>query len=787
MPLIDLTGAGVAERCAPSSDQVTFAQSDEAAAPGLIVSIAAGEAGYPGLGIKPIGAVWDLSEFGHVEARITNTGDKSLTVILRVDNAGDWRKNPWNTESVGLKPGETRTAKVIFGYHYGMKPGYKLDPSRVVQVLFFTGKVKAPVSFRIESLTAAGATGEKPSVRPQDVRIKPVDGYVLGGSVKIDAAKQIEAKERAAAEVVTDGESQALRLTYPANKDRGLLFFRPPIGRWNFTQACEVRVKVKNLGATPITPGVQVTSDRYHGTETVFAEAELKPGASQELVVSFESSKPWRGPSAEVTKAHSRGEKGTGTTFSSDKADAVKLTARRDGEATMLVESIRAVATPVQTPEWLGKRPPVDGEWALTFNDEFDGKTINRERWNIYTENYWDKRSHFTKDNVVMGEGLVRLRMEKKTGHENDDPDRKQTGYAVGFLDTYGKWAQRYGYFEARMKLPTAPGLWPAFWMMPDRGPGLGPQWKRANTGDGGMEFDIMEHLTRWGPFRYNIAMHWDGYGKQHKSIGTGHAYVQSDPDGFITSGLLWTPGSAVYYCNGKVVARWDNSRISNAPSYPILYMVTGGWDNSPLDDALLPADFIIDYIRIWQRKDLASPVDGKIAPVDANQPLPPFPNAPPASGEIFTTAEKVAADSVVMEGAKVRVVEDKGAKVLQAEFPADEKYPAFAIPVAEGGWNLSAFRGAQVDVVNRGASVVKVALRVDNEGHWRKNPWNTESVTLKPGEAKTIQVTFGKSYGGNPGFALNPSRIVAFKVYADQPKQTATVLVRNLTAFGKP
>jgi len=81
----------------------------------------------------------------------------------------------------------------------------------------------------------------------------------------------------------------------------------------------------------------------------------------------------------------------------------------------------------------------------------------------------------------------------------------------------------------------------------------------------------------------------------------------------------------------------------------------------------------------------------------------------------------------------------------------------------------------------------VKVALRVDNDGDWRENPWNTESVTLKTGETQTIQVTFGKSYGGNPGFALNPANIIAFKVFADHPKQLSTVIVRNLKAFGTP
>ena len=624
LSLIDLADAGIGKHCAPSSGQVTYKQSGEAAAPGLTVSIAAGDSGYPGLGIRPPGPSWDLSQFGRVEARITNASEKTLSVNMRVDNAGDWRENPWNTERVRLKPGETRTAKVIFGYQYGMKPGYKLDPSKVVQVLFFTGKVTQPVSFRIESITAGGASGEKPPVKPENVRIKPKDGYVLGGSVKIDASKQVEAKDGAIGEVGVQDDRQVLRLTYPANKSIHQVFFRPPIGRWNLTQASEVRVKVKNVGAVPITPGAQVTSDRRNGTDTVFANAALEPGASQEVVVLFEPRKHWRGPLTEVTKRHAGGERGTGTKFASDKADAIKIIAKHNGEAALLVESIMAVATPVQTPEWLGEQPPVEGEWTMTFSDEFDGDAIDRERWKIYTENYWDKRSHFTKDNVVVGDGVVRLRMERKTGHENDDPARKQTDYAVGFLSTYGKWAQRYGYFEARMKVPTAPGLWPAFWMMPDRGPKAGPQWKRASTGNGGMEFDIMEHLTRWGPFRYNIAMHWDGYGKQHKSIGTGHAYVQSDPDGFITSGLLWTPGSAVYYCNGKVVARWDNSRISNAPSYPILYMVTGGWDNSPLDDALLPADFIIDYVRIWQRKDLASEVDGKMKqPPDVGPGVP--------------------------------------------------------------------------------------------------------------------------------------------------------------------
>jgi len=42
-------------------------------------------------------------------------------------------------------------------------------------------------------------------------------------------------------------------------------------------------------------------------------------------------------------------------------------------------------------------------------------------------------------------------------------------------------------------------------------------------------------------------------------------------------------------------------------PSYMIIYMPTGGWDNNVLDGTGLPDDFTIDYVRCWQRKDLAT------------------------------------------------------------------------------------------------------------------------------------------------------------------------------------
>jgi beta-glucanase (GH16 family) len=605
-----------------AESQASAARSRDASAPGIVITIQPGKADYPGMNLKPEGAgPWDLSAFGHVEARVVNVGAQAALFALRVDNAGDWHDNPWNTEQVYLKPGQRATVTVIFGHHYGHQPGYALKPKEVVNILFFTGKVDAVTSFRVESLVAGGPAGERPPVDPVSLRTKPNSGALLGFGIKTDAAPKVEAKGGARATLSpTAGGGSMLRIEFPSAHGEQSVTFKPSVGRWDLRDAVEVRVQLKNEGATPVAPSIQVTSDG--GATDLITTAPMPAGTSTQIVVPFAPAVTFQG--GPVTKPGYYGaRKGTGTTFTSDAASGVQITARHDGAATLLVESITADAPAAQLPEWLGKRPPVEGDWVKTLDENFDGPTIDRSKWNIYGPNYWDKATHWSKDNLLLAHGMATLRFEKKRGYHNDDPNpkelqnlsgQKESDYACGFLETYGKWVQRYGYFEARVKLPTAPGLWPTFWLIPDRGASAGPQWKRQDTANGGMEFDIMEHLTRWGPYRYNIALHWDGYGKDHASIGSATNYIQADQEGFITSGLLWTPGSAIFFCNGKEIFRWEDPRVGSVPSSIIIEMTAGGWDNNALDDRQLPADYLIDYVRVWQRKDLASDAGGERA-----------------------------------------------------------------------------------------------------------------------------------------------------------------------------
>ncbi len=593
-PLLEMK-EGAEKLLTPSSAQITVTRSTEPAS--VIVTIAPGEEGYPGVSLKPEGGAWDLSKFGHVEARLVNLGEKATSISLRVDNAGNWQDNPWNTESVFLKPGEAGTVSTIFGYAYGKKPNYALRPEAVSNVLFFAGKSDVVQKFRIESLQAAGPAGEKPPVDPDSIRIKPENGFLLG--------RRIEPKVSIVMNnTLPSLDNGALRIQFPANQSDQRMTYKPLQGRWDLREALQLRVLLKNEGATPITAKLRLESN---GGPSDWVTQTLEAGTQKEVVVPF----------SDAASHHLAGKEKLNK-INNDAVSALVIEAdKADAERTLLVQSIKADLPTLQLPVWLGQRPPVEGDWVKTLDENFDGP-LDTSIWEVLGENYWDKQSHFSKDNVLIENGAAKIRYEKKTGFHNDDPKRNQTDWQSGYLHTFDKWAQRYGYFEARMKLPRSPGLWPAFWMMPDRGRGDDVKNFRQDTGNGGMEFDIMEHLTRWGPNRYNIAMHYDGYGKDHKSIGTDKLYVQPDKDGYITAGLLWTPGLAVYYGNGVELARWEDTRISNVPEILMFTLPMGGWDNDALDIKKLPADFLIDYVRVWQRKDLANEGDGKKPPRQA-------------------------------------------------------------------------------------------------------------------------------------------------------------------------
>jgi len=586
-------------------------QSHQRDGDGLLVTVVPGPKSTPTLFVAPREGVWDLSAFGHIEAVITNLDQENpLRIEMRVDNEGDWREKPWNTEPLRVLPGKTMPVKVIFGHQYGFNPGFKLNPAAISKIALFIEHPEATRSYRIESIIAGGPAGEVPPVDPRSIRHIPPEGYLLGGGgATVNPEKQIQTQGNVAVILEKVDGKQKLEVAADGNGAKSSFVLVPEIGAWNLNHSTSVDVEITNTGDTPFTPTVSLsTNDREERTDHFSTPSPIQPGDTQTLRINYIPEKTWQGPQGDLSIHAVRRVTDSGTRFKSDRVARVAFSFEHSAPMRARIESIRAVVVEEPMPEWVGTRPPVDGDWVMTLNEEFDGDTLNEAIWEPMAPNWWGEKriTYNSRKNVFLSDGHAILRVEKRPGWQADDPETGHRGeYALGVLRTYGKWTQRYGYFESRMKIPEKTALWPAFWLMPDRGEEAGEQWRRQDIGNNGMEFDIMEQLSRWGPYRYTIAMHWDGYGKNHKATGA-TVYFNPSPCGYITSGLLWLPGLAVYYVNGREVARWEHERISRIQSEIIFTMPVGGWDNEKRPvDAELPADFLIDYVRVWQLREL--------------------------------------------------------------------------------------------------------------------------------------------------------------------------------------
>ncbi|WP_298967597.1 family 16 glycosylhydrolase [uncultured Methylobacterium sp.] len=156
--------------------------------------------------------------------------------------------------------------------------------------------------------------------------------------------------------------------------------------------------------------------------------------------------------------------------------------------------------------------------------------------------------------------------------------------YTSGLLSSYATFAQTYGYFEMRAKLPTGAGLQPAFWMLP-----IDSSWPP--------ELDIMEQR---GSDPYQII------GSAHSNIGGTHTFTTAafdvgDTSTFHTYGVDWEPDFITWYVDGKAMRRVETPADMNTPMYMIANLAVGGpWAGAPTAGTQFPAEMQIDYIRAY-------------------------------------------------------------------------------------------------------------------------------------------------------------------------------------------
>lgn len=135
---------------------------------GLDVAIRPGPAKYPGVNFRLAPGKLDLSAYGFIEARLTNTSAKPIYATLRIDSASAPTLGLRASEAFGrihLTPGSTGNVRAYFSQpKKGMGP---FNPAHLDMILLYLAKDEADArSFRLESITASGAPGEVPAPAP---------------------------------------------------------------------------------------------------------------------------------------------------------------------------------------------------------------------------------------------------------------------------------------------------------------------------------------------------------------------------------------------------------------------------------------------------------------------------------------------------------------------------------------------------------------------------------------------------------------------------------------------
>lgn len=174
-----------------------------------------------------------------------------------------------------------------------------------------------------------------------------------------------------------------------------------------------------------------------------------------------------------------------------------------------------------------------------------------------------------------------------------------QCRYTSARLLTAGKFSQKYGAVEARIRIPKGKGLWPAFWMLGDDIGQVG--WPQCG------EIDIMENIGI-EPLAVHGTLHGPGYSA---SAGLTSTYQLSNNQPFSNDFHVyradWTTSSITFSVDGIKYATKTtsdtrgNKWVFDHSFFIILNVAVGGaWPTSPDDSTIFPQAMVVDYVRVY-------------------------------------------------------------------------------------------------------------------------------------------------------------------------------------------
>lgn len=258
----------------------------------------------------------------------------------------------------------------------------------------------------------------------------------------------------------------------------------------------------------------------------------------------------------------------------------------------------------------------------LVWSDEFntDG-LLDSKVWN-YEEGF--KRNHeaqwYQKANAYCKDGNLVIEARKEKKSRRNPGFRKNSSrwpeniekihYTSASVNTAEKKEFLYGRVEVRAKIPTAGGAWPAIWLL-----GRGMDWPSNG------EIDMMEYYRRQGVPQILANACW-GTDKpwtakwNSKAIPFTH-FTDRDAqwaDKFHVWRMDWDEQSIRLYLDDELLneisqAEAVNGKLGNGeqpfkkPQYLLLNLALGGDNGGEIDDSALPMKYLIDYVRVYQKK----------------------------------------------------------------------------------------------------------------------------------------------------------------------------------------
>jgi beta-glucanase (GH16 family) len=256
-----------------------------------------------------------------------------------------------------------------------------------------------------------------------------------------------------------------------------------------------------------------------------------------------------------------------------------------------------------QASAFVSSAPSPHRDWVLTWSDEFtgtNGSSPDATKWAMESGgNGWgnDEFEYYTPrpKNVRLENGSLVIEGLREDFTGSDGVNRR---YTSGRLTTKGRFTQTYGRFEARIKIPSGQGVWPAFWLLGDDFPTAG--WPKCG------EIDVMENVDIDKSMIHG-SIHGPGYSGK-KSVTSSFILRHGQfSDNFHVFAVEWEPQVIRFYVDDELYATWTPADLPSGarwvfdhPFFLILNLAVGGnLPVSPDTSTEFPQRMLVNYVRV--------------------------------------------------------------------------------------------------------------------------------------------------------------------------------------------